>query len=309
MIPPVTNEAVHVTVPELVKLSSSGKKLALKPGQISARQSGDYHAPFKGRGMEFDESRPYQPGDDVRHLDWRVTARTGKAYSKMFREERERPVFLWVDQRTPMHFATRGKFKSVIAAEIASLLAWSAAQHGDRIGGIVFSDQNHHELKPKRGKSAVLRLIHQLSSPHAEEKNIPAEAAKQTAKHAMLRLRRLVKPGSLVFLLSDFRHFDEVAESQLIQLGQHNDVVLVLVYDPLERELPPSGQYQISDGQQNIILNTYDRQVVENYRIKFTAHQSRLQDLSRLNKMPFLTCATVEDPVAVLQQGLGTRVK
>ena len=109
--------------------------------------------------MEYDESRLYQPGDDIRNIDWRVTARTGKPHTKLFREERERPVHVWVDLRAPMFFATRGKYKAVRAAELASLFAWTACQQGDRIGGIVFSDNSHHELKPQRGKSAVLRLI------------------------------------------------------------------------------------------------------------------------------------------------------
>jgi uncharacterized protein (DUF58 family) len=303
------NDAVHVTVPALLNLSSEGKKLPLMPGQISARQSGDYLSPFKGRGMEFDESRPYQPGDDVRHLDWRVTARTGKAHSKMFREEQERPVFLWVDQRAPMQFATQGKFKSVIAAEIASLLAWSATHNRDRIGGIVFSDQVHHELKPKRGNSAVLRLINQLSLPQTNAEIATPEEARQTGLRAMLRLRRLAKPGSLIFLISDFRHFDEVAESQLIQLGKHSDVIIVLVYDPLESDLPPAGQYQVSNGQQDMLLNTYDRQRVENYREKFAAHQSRLRDISRQCRMPFLSCSTTDKPIEILQRGLGSKTK
>ncbi len=304
-----TNNAVHVTVPALLNLRAEGKKLFLMPGRISARQSGDYLSSFKGRGMEFDESRPYQPGDDVRHLDWRVTARTGKAHSKMFREEQERPVFLWVDQRVPMQFATQGKFKSVIAAEIAGLLAWSATYNRDRIGGIIFSEQVHHELKPKRGNSAVLRLINQLALPQTDVEIVAPEKARQAGLRAMFRLRRLAKPGSLIFLMSDFRHFDAIAESQLIQLGRHSDVVIVLVYDPLESALPPAGQYQLSNGQQEVLLNTYDRQRVDNYKKKFMAHQMRLRDISRQCRMPFLECLTTDKPIEILQRGLGSKIK
>ena len=254
--------------------------------------------------MEFDESKPYQPGDDVRHLDWRVTARTGKAHSKLFREERERPVFLWVDQRHPMFFATRGKFKSVIAAEIASLLAWSAAYHADRIGGILFSEQIHHELRPKRGKSAVLHLINKLVSYSKPVVNTPTAESATSASQAMLRLRRLVKPCSLVFLLSDFRNFDNVAESHLFQLSRHNDVVLVLIYDQLECELPPPGQYRVSDGQQDIVFNTYNRRLVESYRKQFVERKSRFAALSRTYKMPFLLCLTTDEPLRILRLGL-----
>ena len=188
-------------------------------------------------------------------------------------------------------------------------MAWSATHSRDRIGGIVFSEQVHHELKPKRGNPAVLRLINQLSLSQTNTMTASSEDARQTGLHAMLRLRRLAKPGSLIFLISDFRHFDDVAESQLIQLGKHSDVVMVLVYDPLESDLPPAGQYNVSDGQQEMVLNTFDRQRVENYRKKFVAHQIRLKDLSRKCRMPFLSCATTDNPVEILQRGLSSRTK
>ncbi len=130
--------------------------LRARPSQLTAPRvrvvtSGGHLSPYKGRGVEFDESRPYQPGDDLRTIDWRVTARTGKPHTKVFREERNRPVFVWLDLRRPMLFATRGEFKGVRAAEMAALIAWSAVAHGDRLGGLVFSESEHHELRPALG--------------------------------------------------------------------------------------------------------------------------------------------------------------
>ncbi|HHJ81077.1 MAG TPA: DUF58 domain-containing protein, partial [Candidatus Tenderia electrophaga] len=153
---------VHVCPATLIALRAAGEGLTLKASRIAARQSGNYLSRFKGRGMEFDEARLYQPGDDVRTLDWRVTARTGKPHTKLFREERERAVLTWVDMRPTMFFATRGAFKSVIAARAAALIGWSANRLGDRLGGLVFTADTHHELRPKRGKSAVLQLLQQL---------------------------------------------------------------------------------------------------------------------------------------------------
>ena len=123
--------------------------------------SGGHLSPYKGRGVEFDESRPYQPGDDLRTIDWRVTARTGKPHTKVFREERNRPVFVWLDLRRPMLFATRGAYKGVRAAEMAALIAWSAVANGDRLGGLVFSETQHHELRPALGLRSALRLFQQ----------------------------------------------------------------------------------------------------------------------------------------------------
>lgn len=308
--PTPDNEAVHISITSLLSLASSGKKLALRKGKIGALQQGSYLARLQGLGMEFDESRPYQAGDDIRHLDWRVTARTGKTYSKIFCEEQERPVFLVVDQRASMRFATRGKFKSVLAAEIASMLAWSAADHGDRIGSIIFSDQNHHEIKPKRGRRSVLQLINRLSIHNrGEQEDITSVAETEAISHAISRLHHLVKPRSLIFLISDFRCFDQIAESQLIKLSRHSNIVLILIYDVLEAELPPAGQYQLSNGKQRVTLDTHNTARTQNYSKRFTSHYSRLQNISLLCKTPFLTCKTTDDPADVLHKKLNTRAK
>lgn len=297
-----TDATVDVSVKSLLSLIASCKKFDLKQRKIMSIKQGDYLSRFKGRGMEFDESRPYQPGDDVRYLDWHVTARTGKPYSKVFCEEQERPVFFCVDQRSCMRFATRGKFKSVIAAELASLLAWSTPAN-DRIGSIVFSDHSHHEIKPKRGRSAVLRLIHQLVnySQLAEESGASEVCS---ISNVVQRLRYLVKPGSLIFLLSDFRHFDEAAELQLRNLARHNDVTLMLIYDPFEAQLPPAGEYQIIHAKKRMMLSTHNRQLAKDYEERFVAHKKRLQDLSHLFRTPFFSCQTTEDPIAILQHQL-----
>ena len=155
---------VHVSPSTLIALRGAGESLTLKASRISARQSGNYLSRFKGRGMEFDEARLYQPGDDVRTMDWRVTARTGKPHTKLYCEERERAVLTWVDMRPTMFFATRGAFKSVIAARAAALLGWSANRQGDRLGGLVFNADTHHELRPKRGKSATLKMMQLIST-------------------------------------------------------------------------------------------------------------------------------------------------
>ncbi len=289
-------ERVRVTVPGLISLSQN--ILPLPANRIRSQQSGQYLSPFKGRGMEFDEARLYQPGDDMRHIDWRVTARRGKPHTKLFREERERAVFLWVDYRAPMFFATQGVFKSVLAARCASLLAWSANNHNDRIGGLIFSDSNHHELKPKRGKAQTLQLIKQLVQMQQTK---PSSTNPEAIQQALVRLRRVVRPGSLIFLISDFRYLNSQAESHLIQIAKHNDVVMLFIYDPLESQLPPSGRYRLSDGQSDVTVNTEAQEKVIKYHKRFEQHQAHLQKL--LNRHRLLTCATTDDPVKILQAG------
>lgn len=299
-----TNDAVQITVPGLVGLNRLTAGISLHSDQITARQSGDYHSPFKGRGMEFDESRLYQPGDDIRNIDWRVTARTNKVHTKLFREERERPVFVWVDFRRPMFFATRGSFKAVLAAKMAGLLAWSANQQGDRIGGVIFSETTHHELKPQRGKTGVLRLINQLVNHPAWQQHDVTDADNRAGSRALARLRRVARPGSLIFLISDFRNLDDASLTQISTLSSSNEIVMVCIYDQLEKSLPGAGQYRVSDGDEELLVDTYDKERVAVYRSRFTAHMERLRQLSRKIHCRLLVCSTREDPVITLQKGL-----
>ena len=298
------NESVQISVPALVRLNRAVAGISLHTGRIQARQGGDYQSPFKGRGMEFDESRLYQPGDDIRNIDWRVTARTNKPHTKLFREERERPVFVWVDFRRPMFFATRGCFKAVLAAKLAALLAWCANQQGDRIGGVIFSENAHHELKPQRGKTGVLRLINQLTRHPAWRQSSAAATDNRDGGKALSRLRRVARPGSLIFLISDFRDLDELALVQISTLSANHEVVMILLYDPLEKSLPAVGRYRVSDGETELLVDTHDRDRVERYQRRFITHLERFRQLSRKLRCHLLLCATTDDPVAVLQQGL-----
>lgn len=296
-----------ITTSGLIELSQKSRGLSLKSGMISATQAGDYQSAFKGRGMEFDESRLYQAGDDIRNIDWRVTARTGKAHTKLFCEERERPVHIWVDFRSPMFFATRGKFKAVIAAELASLFAWTANRQGDRVGGVVFSDNVHHELKPQRGKSAVLRLIkHMVEHPVWQRQNVN-EDQQQGMLRSLINLRRMTRPGSLVILLSDFRGFDEDSRSHLIRLRQHNELIMVHIYDWLEEFLPPAGSYRISNGEQELTFDTNNKKLVEEHSKKFKSHQDYILKTARTCHANFLSCRTEDSPDKIIKEGLRSR--
>jgi uncharacterized protein (DUF58 family) len=259
--------------------------------------------------MEFDEVRPYQPGDDIRSMDWRVTARTGKPHTKLFRDERERPILLWVDLRTPMFFATRGMYKAVAAARAAALLAWSAILQGDRLGGLIFSEHKHVELRPQRGSSAALHFMKQLvEHPAWTDRAQSTVGDRDASLHALGRLRRVARPGSLIFLISDFRNIGEEAESHISQMARHNDVDMVFMFDPLERELPPPGIYQVSNEQETLILNTREEKVRETYRQRFDSHLERWRRRSRLSGMYLISCSTEQNVLHALQRGFGSRV-
>jgi uncharacterized protein (DUF58 family) len=293
--PAHAQELVAVTLKTLVDLAKPALALNLRKASIRSLQSGGYVSRFKGRGMEFDEARLYQPGDDIRSIDWRVTARTGKPHTKLFREERERPVFISVDNRPAMHFATRGVFKSVLAAKLAGLLAWTAQQHGDRIGGQIFSEAECRELKPQNGKHAVLRFFNALVRPVQEL------GSSFSLEHVLARLVQHARPGSRVYIISDFRGINEKAEQHLARLSQHCDVILIMVYDALEKTLPDTGRYRFTDDVRDVVIDSTDRQRLLKYQQRFACHQQHLQTLAKKMGMAFIQCSTTDDPIQRLR--------
>ena len=290
----------------LIQLRLSASKLPLNSGKIHAKQGGAYLSSFKGRGMEFDESRMYLPGDDIRSMDWKVTARTNQPHTKVFREERERPVLLWLDLNPSMFFATRGAFKSVLATKVASLLAWSTVNINDRLGALIFSGDQHTEIRPKRGKSAALDFIRR-SCDHPAWNNSNEPQQPRNMNMAASRLRKVAKPGSLIFLISDFREMDEQARSHIVNLSRHNNLVLIHIYDPFEAALPVSGQYRVSDGVNDISLNTANKKLRSTYHSRFAEHQQQLIQLCRQHRIHWLPVSTEDDVLESLQAGLGIR--
>ncbi|MDD5037504.1 MAG: DUF58 domain-containing protein, partial [Methylococcaceae bacterium] len=275
--------------------------LKLRHAGIRAAQGGNYLSSFKGRGMEFDETRPYVQGDDMRSLDWRVTARTGSPHTKLFREERERPVFLSVDGRAAMFFATRGVFKFVQAARLAALTAWSAQRHGDRVGGQIFTENGGIELKPEHGRRAVLHLLQKL----VEASPSPDDPGASGLDQALARLVQHARPGSLVLLFSDFRGLGESGKSSLIRLRRHCDLALVFLSDPLESQLPASGRFRFAHGGRELSLDASPAAAAA-HADRFAQRRETVAQLARRHGTRFMPCLTTEDPLAVLREGLRT---
>jgi uncharacterized protein (DUF58 family) len=293
---------VQVTLADLMRLRAAGEALRLTAPRVRVAVSGGHLSPYKGRGVEFDESRLYQPGDDLRTIDWRVTARTGKPHTKVFREERNRPVFVWLDLRRPMLFATRGAYKGVRAAEVAALIAWSAIANGDRLGGLVFSEAEHHELRPTLGRRAALRLFQKIAADSFWDAGARASAPETDADRALVRLTRVARPGSLIFLISDFRRLGADAERHLRELAGHCDLMLVHVFDTIEAELPPPGRYRVVSAGRTLAIETSNDALRRKYRDRFAARVEALRSLARLPGIHLLECATQADARALLAQ-------
>ncbi|HED16993.1 MAG TPA: DUF58 domain-containing protein [Gammaproteobacteria bacterium] len=300
---PALNPATRVSLDELITLGQQARKLNLirKRGAL-AQLAGNHASRFRGRGMDYQESRIYQPGDDVRSMDWRVTARTGRPHTKLYQEERERPVVVCVDLNPGMFFASQGALKSVVAVRAASLIGWATINHGDRIGALLFNG-DHHELAPRGGKHGVLRLIRQLVAQSDPLENLKHPPHPQGLNDALARLRRVSRPGNLIFLLSDFYGINDETGNHLMRLRQHNDVVAIQIIDALELTPPPPARYGVSDGRQQGILDTRSATARKAYSDFFSLHHKAVQDLMRSRAIPLLLLSTGDDIANVLRRG------
>ncbi len=245
--------------------------------QITEVMAGEYKSAFKGRGMEFDEVRLYQPGDDIRSIDWNVTARTGEAHVKRFVEERELTVMLMVDASSSGLFGSGHRSKNEVAAEIAALLAYSAIRNNDRVGLIIFTDKIEKFVPPKKGRSHVLRVIREIlffSSPEHNTTDIGA---------ALEYLRKVCVRRSVVFLISDFLCKDYEKPMQLI--SKKHDLIPVTITDPREKELPDVGFLELMDAETGevILIDTHDPKVRKTYKhLGFQQREERTKQFRQM---------------------------
>ena len=296
------NDGTALKLDHLIRLRAAARGLELGARRRALSvQAGGYVSAYRGRGLEFDEVRAYQANDDAGTIDWRVTARRGRPHTKLFREERDRPVLLLVDLHPGMFFGSRQQYKSVLAGRLAALLGWAAVRSGDRLGGVIDSAQGHRELHPAprdRGVMPLLEAMVQL------QPTAPGAVEPGCLDRALSRLVRLAMPGSLVILLSDFRGLDGAAERHLAALARHNDVILGLLYDPLEAEPPPAGRYQLGSGGGSLTLDTSRAAVAGHWRKQFIDHRASLQRHCRRYNLHLMQGSTVDRPLSVLRRGL-----
>ncbi len=298
----------YVQLKQLLDLRHRRLKLNHAPRKAQASSmAGAYSTRVRGRGIDFAEVRKYQAGDDVRCIDWRVTAKTGKAHTRLYTEERERPVLVFCDQRYNMFFGSKTRFKAVQSASLASLLAWSYQANGDRVGGLVANSVEHIEFRPKQNTAAVLHLldaIHQCNQ-QLNAKEQPTDIIALNV--LMASLRRIAKPGSAVYLISDFNDFDDDTAKQISLLSRHCDVHAICVNDPLEHYLPNKGTYRVVSHGQTALINTSNSNNRKAYKNKFEQKQAALKQAFQELKVNLLFVSTDDDPHAVLQNHLSAK--
>lgn len=291
---------ITLDLASLLRLRFSANKLPLfSPHKTKAMQAGTKQSAHLGRGMDFAEVRPYQAGDDVRHINWRLTARTGKPYSKIYQEERERPVYVLVDQRSSMKFGTRKMFKSVLAGRLSALFAWAALKHNDQVGGMVFNEQEASWITPKRQRKTIMQLLSNVVQ-FANQKNQPDD--NDALLSALQKLNSEIRSGSIVVVLSDFMQLSSAAQQLLTKLSRYNTVLSVLIHDPIEAEPPKNNIFMFTDGDAKLEFDGASKKYCQLYQSLYQQRLQQLQNLANKTSMRLLPVATNDDVVHVLSR-------
>jgi len=308
VMPVSADSGVRVRLDELILMRLRARRFARPETRVGGSQSATHMSRFRGRGVDYVESRNYQPGDDIRQMDWRVTARTGRAHTKVFQEEREQSILLVIDANATMRFGTRVRFKSVQAARTAALVAWAAIQGGDRVGALCFGAGLNAEVKPGGGPRGALRVLRALAEWDAVAAGAPGGA--EPLSQALQRLRRLARPGSRVLLLTDGFSADAAAEAPLSLLAAHCDIAAMLLSDPLERQAPPPGRYALQSESTRFVLDFGAARTRQLWPQLFAQQRQLLIDMFKRRGLSWTELDSAREPEPALERllGLGRRI-
>jgi uncharacterized protein (DUF58 family) len=301
------NPGVYTRVQDLVRIQYKARGYTLLPEQpIHSVLAGRHASRLRGRGLNFEEIRRYLPGDDIRNMDWKVTARTREAHVRVYTEERDHPVMLLIDQRQNMFFGSRRAMKSVIAAEVAALAAWRIFFQGDRVGAIIFNDDEIVEIKPHRSKDQVMRILQvttqfnqQLSAqsnrkPSPAMYNVALERAMQHATH-----------DYLVISISDGFGVDAKTRKIATQIAAHNDFIVFFIYDALEAELPRAGRVVFGRGREQLEVDSGARRLRQQFSARFQDRFDAVENFCRQRRVPRIPIDTERDVAEQIRSVLG----
>lgn len=287
---------VHPTLEQLVRLQFETRGFTLLPRQpVNSLLSGRHASRLRGRGLTFEELRDYRPGDDIRSMDWRATARLRRPHVRVYSEERERPVLLVVDQRSTMFFGSARTTKATAAAELAALGAWRALEVGDRVGAVIFGDDERVEIKPHRSRATVLRICHELVRMNGRLSAACAPGRNDAFNDALRCAANVARHDHLVVLVTDYAGDDETTRALATRLAAHNDVLAVLVYDPAGIRVPASGFMEATDGRQRVAIPA-GSQFARAFETEFRKRCEQLRERLRALRIPILPICT-HDPI------------
>jgi len=291
------NEGVYVTLSELLKLGYMPKNFNIRPnGAVLTKLSGRHQSGMRGRGMDFSEMKQYVQGDDTRNMDWKATRRTGKPYIRVYNEERDRNVWLVVSQMHSMFFGSKERMKSVSAAHTAALMAFKALEMGDRVGAVVYNNDEVKFFKASSSKNNAVQIMTEIERQNHLLNAENGDNDKGNLSKALKILSSLAKHDDLVVLIGDGRAMDEETTRHITRINAHNDVMAVLVYDPMEEEIVKSNSLFFTDGVDTVDVDTTDKQFIKRYAQRLSGRKEAYGQLSRKNALPILSIST-EFPV------------
>ncbi|WP_033956131.1 DUF58 domain-containing protein [Psychroserpens jangbogonensis] len=279
------NPKIFLSLEHLLKFELFSSIINLGTGKQKSNSvlSGRYASRFRGRGLDFEESRPYVIGDDVRNIDWSVTAKTGKTHTKVFTEEKEKPAFIFVDQSTSMGFGSNNKTKAVVAGELASIIAHKIKKGGDRIGGMVYSGHNYELVTPKRDSRNIIHFLQKIVEANQtiyEPKPVDFE---NSLTDIFAKINNIVSHDFTVFIISDFHRYNDSVLQYLSQLSLHNDLVLIKVFDTMEEHIP-NEKIVITDRTNQINLNGKSKPLKEKLKTDFNSNYKNFKsELEKYN--------------------------
>lgn len=302
---------VYASLRDLVASQRRAQGFSFLPRQpVHSLLAGRHASRLRGRGLNFEEIRRYQNGDDIRQIDWKVTARTRKTHSRVFTEERERATLLLVDQRITMFFGSVRNMKSVTAAEAAALTAWRVLVQKDRVGALMFNDSKIEEIRPQRSHSTVMRILHAIvQQNHELSVTGGTEANPGMFNEVLRRCDRLAKHDCLICIISDAYGHDEESRQLLTRIAWHNDVLFAFIHDPLEVELPAAGLLVFSDGRWQLELDTNNRGFRERFRATFAEQRAAGRKFLLQRETPVIPLSTGKDVAEQVRRQLGARLR
>jgi len=298
---------VYADLDELVRLRYKAAGFSFLPRQpVHSILSGQHSSRLRGRGLNFEELRHYLPGDDTRNIDWKVTARTREPYVRVYTEEKDRTVWLLVDQRMSMFFGSRWKMKSVVAAEAAAVAAWRVLSAGDRVGALVFNDAELSVIPPHRSQERVVQILKKIvEKNHAMNARSDIEPGPQMLNKALQRVAALARHDCLICLIGDGTGIDADTRKYVTRLTEHNDVLSVFIHDPLEQEIPEAGRLVFSDGSNQLEFNTDEKALRDAYASDFQQRIERMKATSRKQSIPLLQIHTAAPVLEQVRDLLG----
>jgi len=299
----------YADIDELIRLQFKVHGFNFLPKQpVQSLLSGRRASRLRGRGLDFEEIRRYIPGDDIRTMDWRVTARTRKPHTRVYTEEKDRPVLLVVDQRLSMFFGSRVAMKSVTAAEVAAMGAWRTLSVGDRIGAVVFNDSEIREIPPHRSRQQVMRILEiVLQMNHALRVDGDIRPDPTMLNQVLTSVQQLAKHDYLVVIISDFSGVDEETRNAVTRLAAHNDIIAMFIYDPLEARLPSFGKVIVSQEDLQLEVDTGDAELRRRFSEQFESRLKTARDLMLKRGIPVLPIHTAEEVRTQFMELLGHR--